>query len=270
MKQGNHNSSLHNRIIIENDLSVLLVDDNKVNQFLGKRILKQLGIAKVEVASDGIAAFELIQAKHFDVLLTDVEMPGMNGYELCEAIRKLPTPVSGVVIIALTANVSETEKQKALLLGMNDYLNKPYTPQELLSVLFGNVKTKKGFISEDFFHTPVDDTNPVTRIYTLFNNNREDALGLLSMLSKQIPELIEEMKKGILQNDWDQTFQSSHKLKSSIKLFGDERITACIFEISENSRARISLERVPEAFERFVVDAEGILMMINRELESHQ
>ncbi|HOS49528.1 MAG TPA: response regulator, partial [Bacteroidia bacterium] len=57
--------------------SVLLVDDNRVNQFLGKRILQNLGIKNIELAGNGEDAFYMVQQRDFDVLLTDVEMPGM-------------------------------------------------------------------------------------------------------------------------------------------------------------------------------------------------
>ena len=268
MKPENKNKSDQHKVLLEKNLSVLLVDDNKVNQFLGKRILAQLGITQVEVAGDGRAAFELIKANDFDVLLTDVEMPGMSGYELCEEIRKLPPPKNVIIIVALTANANGSEKEKAINLGMNDYLNKPYSPQELLDVLISHVQTRKGILFKDFIKQDTQNSNPVTHIYTMFNNNREDTIGLLQMLSKQIPELIQLMKEGILESDWDKTFQSSHKLKSTIKLFGDDQLTSLVFEINENSRQRKSLEEVPHSFERFVVGAEGILMMINKELES--
>lgn len=268
MKPLKQHKAPQNKNLLEKDLSVLLVDDNKVNQFLGKRILAQLGITQVELAGDGTTAFELIKSQHFDALLTDVEMPGMSGYELCEAIRKLPSPENSIIIIALTANGTPTEKEKALALGMNDYLIKPYSPQELLDVLLGHVETRKGILIKDFVKPVVQNATPVMHIYALFNNSRADAMGLLQMLSKQIPELIQEIKQAIVKSDWDTTFQSSHKLKSTIKLFGDEHLTALIFEINENARERKLLDQLPDAFERFVNGTEGILMIINKELES--
>ena len=269
MKPVNHNKSPQHNSLLEKNLVVLLVDDNKVNQFLGKRILSQIGILQVEVASDGNTAFEMIKTKHFDVLLTDIEMPVMSGYELCQAIRKLPEPQSKMIVIALTANGSEEEKIKAYSLGMNDYLIKPYSPQELSDVLLGNVQTRKGLFLEDFAKPDLKNATPIAHIYALFNNNHKDTFGLLKMLSKQIPELVNDIKQGILKSDWDTTFQASHKLKSTIKLFGDERLTSLIFEITENARQRKSLEQIPDAFERFAISAEGILMMINKELETY-
>ena len=268
MKSNKQYKSPQGNSILEKNLSVLLVDDNKVNQFLGKRILAQLGINQVEIAGDGATAFEMIKARHFDALLTDIEMPGMSGYELCEAIRKLPAPENSIIIIALTANGSESEKEKAIGLGMNDFLIKPYNSQDLLNVLLSHVETRKGILVKDFSSPVIQNTTPVMHIYALFNNSREDVKGLLQMLSKQIPELIQLIKKAIIENDWDTAFQSSHKLKSTIKLFGDEHLTALIFEINEKARERKSLESVPDAFERFVNGAEGIVMMINKELES--
>jgi len=268
MKPENRKKLPENKSLLEKDLAVLLVDDNKVNQFLGKKILSQLGISDVELASDGSTALEMIKAKYFDVLLTDIEMPNMSGYELCEAIRKLPAPQKQMIIIALTANVSGEEKDKALALGMNDYLIKPYSPQDLLAVLLSHVQTRKGILVEDFHKVAMQSSDPIANIYGLFNNNRKDTLDLLQMLRNQIPELMLTVKKGILASDWEQTFQASHKLKSTIKLFSDEHLTTLIFEISENAREKKSLEEIPNAFENFVIRSESILMLINKELES--
>lgn len=267
MKPVNQNKLSRKEQLIEKDLRVLLVDDNKVNQFLGKRILAQLGITQVEVANDGNMAYGMIQAKHFDVLLTDLEMPGMNGYDLCEAVRKLPPPENAMVIIALTGNADEAQKEKALGLGMNDYLIKPYSPHELADILLSHVETRTGVLVKDFSKPVISNATPINNVYALFNNKSEDAIGLLQMLSRQIPELIAEIKQAIIRSDWDATFQSTHKLKSTIKLLGDEKLTALIFEINEKARERNLLHQVPEAFEHFITAAEGIMVMINKEIE---
>lgn len=269
MKPLNNNKPSQKNPLLEKDLAVLLVDDNKVNQFLGKRILSQLGISGVDVAGDGNAALEILKTKHFDVLLTDVEMPGMSGYELCTAVRQLQNPKNRMIVIALTGNGSAEDKEKALAFGMNDYLIKPYTPQELLDVLLSHVQTRNSVLATDFAKPLKKITNPVEHIYALFNNNREDTLGLLQMLSKQIPELVTTIKKGVLDDDWDSIFQASHKLKSSIKLFNDEQLSSLIFEINELAREQKSIEQIPDVVERFVIGAEGVLVMINRELESY-
>ncbi len=268
MKPLNHQQSSQNNSLLEKDLLVLLADDNKINQFLGKRILAQLGVSRVEVVNDGLKALEKIKSQHFDVLLTDVEMPGMSGYELCEAIRKLPAPENEIIIIALTANGDASDKEKALKLGMNDYLIKPYIPQELSDVLLKHVAIRKGIFVKDFSKPVAKNATPIMHIYALFNNSSQDALGLMKMLHKQVPEAINQMKKAILKNDWEATFQISHKLKSTIKLLGDDQLTKLIFEINENARVQNSLDRIPDAFERFVLGVDDIMLMINTELEA--
>ena len=82
--------------VFENpSIQILLVDDNRVNQFLGKRLLKNIGIENVDLCSNGNDAIVRITNKHYDVILTDIEMPGMNGYELSQSIRTLKKDSTG-------------------------------------------------------------------------------------------------------------------------------------------------------------------------------
>jgi CheY-like chemotaxis protein len=110
------------------NVRVLLVEDNEINRFLAVTIMRQWN-AIVEVATDGIEALEKLKEAEFDIVLMDLQMPRMGGYEASEAIRnqlKLNMP-----IIALTANALTNEYDKCLDCGMNDYVSKPFQPDFL-------------------------------------------------------------------------------------------------------------------------------------------
>lgn len=112
-------------------LNVLLVDDSTDNQMLFSRYLKRAG-AEVVVASDGIEAVEIGSKIKFDVILMDVQMPHMDGYQATAKIRSLNilTP-----IIAITANALKEERERALQSGFTDYLTKPLEPTTLVRTL---------------------------------------------------------------------------------------------------------------------------------------
>jgi CheY-like chemotaxis protein len=114
-------------------LHVLLVDDNAVNQKVGVKMLVKLGM-RVDVACDGHAAVDACRKQHYDIVLMDCEMPGLDGYEATMALRALPECVS-LLIIAVTANAIEGSREKCLAAGMDGYLSKPLRLEVLRDVL---------------------------------------------------------------------------------------------------------------------------------------
>lgn len=116
----------------------LLVDDNMINREIAKAILQRFGFG-VEEAFDGSEAFEVVKRSkpgYYDVVLMDIQMPNMNGYDATMAIRSLPDPeVSRVPVIAMTANAFDEDVKKAHAAGMNDHVAKPIDIPELMRIL---------------------------------------------------------------------------------------------------------------------------------------
>ena len=107
--------------------SVLLVEDNPVNQAVAKAMLRKLGLS-MRLASHGAEAVELVRGHDFDVVLMDCQMPVMDGFEATAAIRRLPDARRAALpIVALTANAMQGDAQKCLAAGMDAFLAKPYT-----------------------------------------------------------------------------------------------------------------------------------------------
>lgn len=123
-------------------LKILLVEDNPVNQELATRLLERRS-HQVTLANNGAEAVDLFDSGHFDVILMDMQMPVMGGIEATEAIRSREMRRSWVVshelrpvyIIAMTANVMASDRDRCLEAGMNDYVAKPLRPAELFSAL---------------------------------------------------------------------------------------------------------------------------------------
>ena len=123
-------------------LDILLVEDNPVNQELAVRVLQRRS-HRVVVANNGAEALEWFEKQRFDVILMDMQMPVMGGVEAAEAIRAREMRRSWVVsdtfkpvwIIAMTANVMDSDRERCLQAGMNDYLAKPLRPEQLFAAL---------------------------------------------------------------------------------------------------------------------------------------
>ncbi len=115
------------------NLNVLLVEDNDMNQLLAKKIFSDWGW-NINVAGNGIEAIESIKKKDFDIILMDLQMPEMDGYEATSKIRgTLPPPKCNVPILAMTANVMSSEEEKCYKAGMNGYISKPFEAEVLYS-----------------------------------------------------------------------------------------------------------------------------------------
>ncbi len=122
---------------------ILLVEDNELNQKIAVEILKEVGF-DVDVANDGVVAVERMrEAKpgRYELILMDIQMPVMDGYEATRQIRALENPdVAGIPIIAMTANAFDEDKKAALEAGMNGHIAKPIDVSKLLELLWKIVK----------------------------------------------------------------------------------------------------------------------------------
>jgi len=115
-------------------LRILLVEDNIVNQKVTMRILEKMGY-RADLASNGNEAIKAILRQSYDLVLMDVQMPEMDGYEATDHIRKHIGSDSSPWIIALTANAIRGDREKCLNAGMNDYIGKPVRPEVLQAAI---------------------------------------------------------------------------------------------------------------------------------------
>jgi len=113
-------------------LRILIAEDNIINQKLIARILLKLGY-QINTANDGIQVLESLKKKDFNVILMDVQMPEMDGFEATQAIREMP--IKQPYIIAMTANAMSQDKDECLQIGMNDYIAKPMRLAEIMKIL---------------------------------------------------------------------------------------------------------------------------------------
>jgi CheY-like chemotaxis protein len=115
---------------------VLLAEDIPTNQQIVIALLKKLGLS-VDAVSNGREAIEALSSRDYDLILMDLQMPEMDGLEASVAIRAEGSPVRQptIPIIALTADAMSGDRDRCLAAGMNDYLTKPISPNELIAIL---------------------------------------------------------------------------------------------------------------------------------------
>lgn len=121
------------------NLKILIVDDNQINQLLTKKILEKKEVC-CQITNNGFQAIKKIKEEYFDIVLMDIHMPEMDGYETTQKIREFNAEVP---IIALTANTLEDTGEKIKQSGMNDYISKPFVTNEFYKKIIDTIQKSK-------------------------------------------------------------------------------------------------------------------------------
>ncbi|MFT4713738.1 MAG: two-component system sensor histidine kinase/response regulator, partial [Candidatus Azotimanducaceae bacterium] len=127
-------SSKHELERMKAQLSVLLVEDNIINQKLAARLLEKMG-CKVDIADDGVVAVKMFRRSPYDVVFMDCQMPNMDGFEATSKIREIESNNSHTPIIALTANSMPEDRARSFEVGMDEFLTKPILKDKLRNAL---------------------------------------------------------------------------------------------------------------------------------------
>jgi CheY-like chemotaxis protein/anti-sigma regulatory factor (Ser/Thr protein kinase) len=247
---------------------VLVVEDNEFNRQLVMRMLKRFNL-QVETAVNGEEAVNLATSKHYDLILMDCQMPVMDGYQATAAIRRqADKDASSVPIIAMTANALAEDQRQCLAAGMNDYLSKPYTMDQLGAMLsrwllkdatHGGIadivskplggeaalldqQTLERLLELD---PEVESTQPPPVIRSFLDNSRIDLDGIVQACEKNNGELL---------------YRAAHNLKANAGFVGAARLSSAVQQLellgrSNDAAAARSLLPQVEALYRQTVAA---------------
>ena len=203
-------------------ISVLVVEDIPLNQLLMKTLLDDFGFER-DVADNGKIAIEKLKTNTYDVILMDLQMPEMNGFEATDYIRNRMH--SDIPIIALTADVTTVDLAKCRAVGMNDYIAKPVDERILYSKIIGLVK--KPIVTLDMKQDSIE-LKEITKIKcisleylkTRTKSNSNLMMEMIKLYLEQTPPLISTMKNGLLNEDWISLKASVHKMIPSFAIMG--------------------------------------------------
>ena len=124
-------------------IRVLVVEDNLVNQMLVLKVLKRQGF-ETDMAENGLIALDKVENNDYDIILMDLQMPKMDGYEATQKIRSLTTDKKDIPIMALSAHTFKGEYELCIAMGMDDFISKPFDINELYGKIFGLLERKAG------------------------------------------------------------------------------------------------------------------------------
>jgi len=200
------------------DLRILAAEDHPFNRKLCQLMLDNFG-ARAEWAVNGREAVEKFSGGNFDAILMDCNMPELDGFEATAAIRKIEAdkrPARSVRIIALTANALVGERERCLAAGMDDYISKPFTAQQLYQALLAAVPAGGGGGAP-----PAAETFNPARLEQLCNElDRAAVMEMAGDFLKEFPDRLAEIRRLHAAGRWPELERAAHSLKGLAALFG--------------------------------------------------
>ena len=209
------------------NIKVLVVEDMALNQLLMKTVLDDFGFDR-DIADNGKIAIEKLTqkdahgaTKEYDIILMDLQMPEMNGFEATEYIRK--TLKSKIPIIALTADVTTVDLAKCKAVGMNDYIAKPVDERILYSKIVSFVKKSVSNNGSNGKEITQMVKQKCTNLEYLMQRTKANPILMVEMISaylEQTPPLINAMKQSFQAKDWALLDSAVHKMIPSFSIMG--------------------------------------------------
>lgn len=249
---------------------ILVVEDNETNQKVIYHMLKKAGIV-CTIACNGREAVKLLEEGHtYDLVIMDLQMPEMDGFETTKYIRtKLNLPIP---IIAMTASALRNEKLKCLELGMNEYLTKPFVPAELYHQLKHYLLTTGAPVNGRLNKQLADNNKVPEKPYSLHHLTELDDpdcfIEVLQLFLKSTPVTLSKISRAIGENNWEQVYNQSHKLKSSLGLLQMNKLLSLITQIESDAKNKNNLTRIHENFKKAERLFEEIKPMLEAELNA--
>jgi PAS domain S-box-containing protein len=248
------------------EMKVLLVEDNDINRLYAKSILQQWNCA-VDIAENGLVAIEKIKYNFYDVVLMDVQMPVMDGYEATRAIRLMDSHMRHAPIVALTANATKTDIDKCLSSGMNDYLPKPFTPDDLYRKIFRDLKIRKqknGSPKKTSANKKAD--FDLAYLRTISDNNVAFLQEMIQTFVQSIPPVLKDMQQALTDKNLKKLSRLAHQIKPSFSLMGMEALRKIVFFIEENADQKTNLPELISTTQSFIQDCKKVIADLKKEI----
>ncbi len=230
--------------------SILLVEDNELNQLLAKKMMVRWK-AHVDVASNGIEALRRLRSRPYDLVLMDIQMPEMDGYETTRYIReKFPEPDCRIPIIAMTAHAIVGEAGKCLAAGMNDYLSKPFNPSNLFRkiaafVPAGNKEEKRMTEIPENEQPGSIRHSDLAYLRQIAEGSNDFIATMIKTFLAQNPPMMDEMAKAVAERRWNDLRGLAHKMKPTCDFMGLHTIRDTVHKVEELAGEEKELDRLP-------------------------
>ncbi|HUA65233.1 MAG TPA: response regulator [Alphaproteobacteria bacterium] len=229
-------------------LQVLVCDDNSINQKVAARILQQIGY-KPDVVANGKEALDALDKKKYDLILMDVMMPEMDGLEATREIRKrqkegiLENYKSRIVIIAMTAQAMQGDREKCIASGMDDYLPKPIRPGDVSGMITrwiapapatqGSPAPSSAASSPDAVPVEMD------RLAELADGDKDTLRELVNLFISQTTRQLSQLETAVNANKPEEVRHLAHSCKGASATMGMAPLAAILYELEKMGRSGV-------------------------------
>ena len=266
--------------LIENTdkLSILLVEDNTINQTLVVELLQEERGHKLTVVDNGKKALEILEKEDFNLVLMDIQMPEMGGIETTLIIRDSNSHVlnHNIPIIAVTANASKGDKEKYLEVGMNDYLSKPIDIKKLVDII--NKLITSGVINHNPIRNQIDKQTKTCVVDTngddffnkesflkLVSNNEVLAKKLQVMFIENYQQNLEEINTAIKNKDAEKLRTTAHFFKGQVAYYS-KKINDTAFKLEFMGKSG-DMSGATEVFATLKKNTKQLIVSLKKDLD---
>jgi PAS domain S-box-containing protein len=253
-----------------NGIKVLIAEDQIMNKMIMVRFLEKENM-NTKVAVNGKEVIRFMENEEFDLILMDLQMPEMDGYQTSLYIRnKLKN--KKIPIIALTASADSDIEDKIKAAGINDYITKPFDPSFLFKKIEDNLglNNKVNYITDQKPVTEMEPTKIIdlTYLQEASGNNKNFLKEMIGIFLAQTPGLIASLYETSKAEDWVEFRKIMHKLKPTITMMGIHELEPEIVSIDNAVKKGIEIEKLPDMLKRFEDFCNQAYVELKTELKS--
>lgn len=221
---------------------VLVAEDNAINQMVVKHTLFKLG-AVADVACNGAEAIEKIKARKYDLILMDIQMPVMDGYEATRYIRNELR--SNVPIIAMTAFALYGEDEKCYKCGMNNYVSKPFTIEKLGNIIQEVLSVPSETTPDPHVLVDKNISIDLSMVYDVSGEDESYVELMVQTFLENMPGTIKKIQQFSIDENWQDLYQAAHHAKSTLSVIKIGQMFDAVLAIEVNARGRTNLHEIP-------------------------
>jgi len=245
-------------------LNILIAEDEKLNQLIYKKQMAKFN-HNYRIAENGYEAIEILQQENFDLILLDMQMPGMNGDEVLTKIRgEMPEPLRSIPVICVSATVNTNTIEALQKAGANGYLTKPYKEIELADIIRKTISET----IQDQASPRIDIQSNQTRYVNLETLDQfaggdiDFIIEILEYFNATTPEVLESMQQNFASKSIELTRQL-HKYRSQVSLLGLTELTEMTMQLETALIETEDFEHYSDDFEQILLQSKGIVTEIN-------
>ncbi len=238
----------------DGSIHILLAEDNRINQRLAMEVLNGFGFT-VDLAENGAQCVEKLKTGTYNLVLMDIQMPEMDGYQATNAIRNDPDEkISKLPIIAMTAHAMQEEVRKCMDSGMNDFIVKPFDQALLYQKIlkWGQGDTTGTGSEPELVSPPQATILDLDYLAHIANGNKAFMAEMIEMILTDVPIDLAEMEKHLEALDYERLHHIAHKAKSALLMTGNKEIEELIKLINKCASTETDTHKLPEYIKKLI------------------